>query len=138
MDPYNNILAERYRAKVKVGNYRFSSVGHNSSYMLGPDGNYRDIEYTTVNSVQVDFHPADLNRLIDTLEYIHGANSYNDGELTIIRPSTVHDKFVQHVYQKEFKEQELREKHPLLQDLWNQYKTTLNLLASGNNIESNE
>ena len=41
-------------------------------------------------------------------------------------------------YQKEFREQELREKYPLLQDLWNQYKTTLNLLASGNNIESNE
>jgi len=134
MDPYNNILAERYCAKVKVGNYRFSSVGHNSSYMLGPDGNYRDIEYTTVNSVQVDFHPADLNRLIDTLGYIHGAfdtdRSYGTG--------TVHDKFVQHVYQKEFKEQELREKHPLLQDLWNQYKITLNLLASGNNIGSNE
>ena len=116
MDPYNNILAERYRAKVKVGNYRFSSHSH-EPYMSRPEINYRDIEYTTVNSVQVDFHPADLNRLIDTLGYIHGAfdadRSYGTG--------TVHDKFVQPVYQKEFKEQELREKHPLLQDLWNHF-----------------
>ena len=128
MDPYNNILAERYRAKVKVGNYRFSSVDHRS-YMVSPT-----LEYSTVNSIQLDFHPADLNRLIDTLGYIHGAFDADRSYGT----STVHDKFVQHVYQKEFKEQELREKHPLLQDLWNQYKTTLNLLASGNNIESNE
>jgi len=129
-------MTERYRARVKVGNYRFSSVDH-KSYMVSPIGVNPTIEYSTVNSIQLDFHPADLNRLIDTLEYIHSANSYNDGQFSA-QPSTVHDKFVQHVYQKEFKEQELREKHPLLQDLWNQYKTTLNLLASGNNIESNE
>ena len=132
MDLHKNIMTERYHARVKVGNYRFSSVDHRS-YMVSPIGVSPTLEYSTVNSIQLDFHPADLDRLMDTLGYIHGEfdadRSYGTG--------TVHDKFVQHVYQKEFREQELREKHPLLQDLWNQYKTTLNLLAGGNNIESN-
>ena len=137
LDIKSTILSHRYGATVQTGNHRYRVVTQSGYHY-----DYRGaIEYLTTNSVQLDMHPADFSRLVDTLDYLHGDNWDNHGTATGDRfgtPITVHEKFVQHVYQKEFEEQELREKHPLLQDLWNQYKTTLNLLASGNNIESNE
>lgn len=138
LDIKSTILSKRYKATVQPGNQRYQ-VATYSDYRL--NDSLDSIEYITTKSVQVDMHPADFNRLVDTLDYLHGDNWDKHGTATGDRfgaPITVHEKFIQHVYQKQFQEEELREKHPLLQDLWNQYKTTLNLLASGNNIESNE
>ena len=141
LDIHNTILSNRYKATAQPGNRRYqmaiSDLAIYSQYHLDSP---KSIEYLTTNSVQLDMHPADFKRLVDTLEYLHGdwPEDRTAGSQLGSVPTSVHDKFVQHIYQKQFLEEVLREQHPLLQDLWNQYKTTLNLLASGVNIESNE
>ena len=142
LDIKSTILSKRYKATVQPGKQRYqmaiSDLGIYSQYHL--DSPVNSIECLTTTSVQLDMHPADFSRLVDTLDYLHGAWPENRTASAQIdsAPASVHDKFVQHVYQKQFHEEALREKHPLLQDLWNQYKTTLNLFAGGVNIESNE
>lgn len=143
LDIKSTILSNRYKATVQPGSRRYQ-VATYSDYRL--NDTLDSIEYITTKSVQIDMHPADFNRLVDTLDYLHGdwppelwkSQTASAQVNNRFEPVSVHEKFIQHVYQKQFHEEELREKHPLLQDLWNQYKTTLNLLASGVNIESNE
>lgn len=129
LDIKSTILSNRYSATVQPGSRRYQ-VATYSAYQVP----YDSTEYITTKSVQIDMHPADFSRLVDTLDYLHGDNRDKHGTAMDDRfgtPITVHEKFIQHVYQKEFKEQELREKHPLLQDLWQQYQMTLNLVTSG-------
>lgn len=119
--PVANVLTEQFDARIKTGNLRWQQ-------MSAPDftGNVDllpRIEIT--NSIQIDLHPVAYTRLIDQLSYYYNADARAGHHQY---QGSVHDKFVNLVYQKQFRESELREKHPLLQDLWNQYQVTLNLL----------
>ena len=116
--PVANALTERFDARIKTGDLRWQQIS-------APDftGNVDLLPRNeTVNSVQIDLHPVAYKQLVDQLSYYYDTGSRGDYN------GSVHDKFVHMVYQKQFRESELREKHPLLQDLWDQYQVTLNLL----------
>jgi hypothetical protein len=116
--PVANVLTERFDARIKTGKLMWQQ-------MSAPDftGNVDLLpRIETVNSVQIDLHPVAYRQLVAELSYYYETGSRGDYN------GSVHDKFVHMVYQNEFRESELREKHPLLQDLWDQYQVTLNLL----------
>jgi hypothetical protein len=117
--PVANVLTQRFDARIKTGNLRWQQISV-------PDftGNVDLLPKAekTTNSIQIDLHPVAYKQLVDQLSYYYETGSRGDYN------GSVHDKFVHMVYQKQFRESELREKHPLLQDLWDQYQVTLNLL----------
>ena len=124
--PVANVLTQRFDARIKTGDLRWQQIS-------APDftGNVDLLpRIEIVNSIQIDLHPVAYTQLVDQLSYYYnaGARSEYHGYHDTQYHGSVHDKFVNLVYQKQFRESELREKHPLLQDLWNQYQVTLNLL----------
>jgi hypothetical protein len=113
-----NVLTERFDARIKTGDLRWQQLS--APDFTGNVDLLPRIEIT--NSIQIDLHPVAYTRLVDQLSYYYNAGARSEYH------GSVHDKFVNLVYQKQFRESELREKHPLLQDLWDQYQVTLNLL----------
>ena len=142
----DNILRHRYGAEVCEGRRRFvSKTWHHNDLVDYPDRVTDTIDMSIVHSVQVDMHPADFNRLCDTLEYIHGGWPPGDKNMTATQqldwklgPKNAGDSFIESMYHKRQEEQQLRERHPLLQDLWQQYQVTLNLIKAGNNVEGSD
>lgn len=134
-----NVLTMRYGAQVSEGNYRWRETMPAYVNYLHGEKNIRDfdIQTTEVRSIQVDFHPADFERLVDALEYLHDVQ-YQDTSMTasqrLVRSQSPSTGYAEHLYKKQWREEELRRNHPLLQDLWQQYQMTLNLIASGQPI----
>lgn len=133
----DNILRKKYRATVAEGRLRFSEpVLPSKAFGKDYGIDYFNVEY--IHSVQVDLHPADFNRLTDTLEYIHGSgieryhSSVESSKANWpFTAQTPYEQFMQETYRKQEFEERMRAQHPLLQDLWNQYQMTLNLLVTG-------
>lgn len=135
-DLSHNILTHQYGARIQEGQYRWrDAIPYEFSRRSRagyPDYFTDKLSVIETRSVQVDIHPADFKRLVDALEYLHTYRS----EPTTASQQMLHkqhpaDGYAEHVYKQQWREEELRQRHPLLQDLWQQYQMTLNLIASG-------
>ncbi len=137
-DLSRNILTQRYGARIQQGHYTWRDTipAYPNYFDIKDDRSYRDLHVQAfdVRSVQVDLHPADFKRLVDALEFLH-----DDTERQPMTASqwasrgsmSRNDRYAESVYRKEYRDEELRRQHPLLQDLWQQYQMTLNLITSG-------
>ena len=135
-DLSRNILTQRYGARIQEGQQRWRE----SMQPVYAIGKYDPVDFTYIEtrSVQIDLHPADFDRLVEAVEFLHddynrhehATNSTALWQSSLLKRSSA-DRYAEHIYKKEWRDEELRKKHPLLQDLWQQYQMTLNLIASG-------
>ena len=122
------ILEDLYRAKVSEGRTRYSLPRKiDIDYVAGEKHKIDLHPIKVYHGVQLDLPPWDYAKLTSQISYLHSDMWGRDP----MNPSSVAEQHYSEVYQREFEDEELRRKYPMLQQFWDRYQSLKILLQTG-------